>query len=51
MASYDVIGKRKMALDQLRKGLKILGILDEMEKHPGLFESVFNRKQEELTPA
>ncbi|CAB4045193.1 Hypothetical predicted protein, partial [Paramuricea clavata] len=51
IASFEVIGKRKMALDQLRKGMKTLGLLDKIEKHAGLFESVFNRGQEKLTPA
>lgn len=48
---YEVISKRKMALDQLRKGLITLGVLDEMSKHPHLFESVFTFKRVELTPA
>lgn len=48
---YEVISKRKMALDQLRKGLITLGVLDEMSKHPHLFESVFTFKPVELTPA
>ena len=39
---YEVISKRKMALDQLRKGLTTLGVLDEMLKHPNLFENVFS---------
>ena len=38
---YKVTSKRKMALDQLRKGLNTLGVLNEMSKHPHLFESVF----------
>ena len=48
---YKVTSKRKMALDQLRKGLNTLGALDEMSKHPHLFESVFTFKPVELTPA
>ncbi len=40
-----------MALDQLRKGMKTLGLLDEMEKHAGVFENVFCRREEKLTPA
>ena len=48
---YEVISKHKMALDQLRKGLNTLGVLDEMSKHPHLFESVFTFKPVELTPA
>ena len=47
---YEVISKRKMALDQLRKGLTTLGVLDEMSKHPHLFENVFTFKPVELTP-
>ena len=40
-----------MALDQFRKGMKTLGLLSEMEKHPFLFERVFNQGQKELTSA
>jgi len=47
---YEVISKRKMALDQLRKGLTTLGVLDEMSKHPYLFENVFTFRPVELTP-
>ena len=46
---YKVTSKRKMALHQLRKGLNTLGVLDEMSKHPHLFESVFTFKP--VTPA
>ena len=45
---YEVISKRKMALDELRKGSNTLGVLDEMSKHPHLFESLFTF---ELAPA
>ena len=38
-----------MALDQLRKGLNTLGVLDEVSKHPHLFESVFTFKPGKLT--
>ena len=48
---YEVISKRKMALDQLRNGLTTLGVLDEMSKHPNLFERVFTFKPVKLTPA
>lgn len=48
---YEVISKRKMALDQLRKGLTTLVVLDEMSKHPNLFGSVFTFKPVKLTPA
>ena len=46
---YEVISKRKVALDQLQSGLKILGILDEMQRYPQLFESVFTFKSLEIT--
>ena len=39
-----------MPLDQLQKGMKTLGLLNEMEKHPSLFERVFNQGEKELTP-
>ena len=39
-----------MSLDQLRKGMKTLSLLSEMEKHPSLFERVFNQGEKELTP-
>ena len=48
---YEVISKRKMALDQLRKRFTTLGVLDEMSKHPRLFESVFTFKHVKSTPA
>lgn len=47
---YKVISKRKMALDQFRKGLTTLSVLDEMSKHPHLFENVFTFRPVELTP-
>ena len=46
---YEVIAKQKVALDQLRDGLKILGILDEMQRFPQLFECAFIYKNVELT--
>ena len=39
-----------MSLDQLQKGMKTFGLLSEMEKHPSLFERVFNQVEKELTP-
>ena len=50
MAAFEVIGKRKMGLDQLRKGLKTLGVLEMMEKYPQLFEDFFHPKPKPLTP-
>ena len=48
---YEVISKREMALDHFRKGLATLGVLDEMSKHPNLFENVSTFKPVKLTPA
>ena len=44
----DILVKRKSILYQFRKVLPTLGILAEMEHHPGLFEE-FYRHQGELT--
>ena len=46
---YEVISKRKVALDQLRSGLKILGVLEHMQRYPHLFDSLFTFKHKELT--
>ena len=46
---YEIIAKRKVALDQLCNGLKILGILDEMQRYPQLFECAFTRNKSDLT--
>ena len=37
---YEVISKRKMVLDQLKKGLITHAVLDVMSEHPYLFECV-----------
>ena len=37
---HTVLSK-KVVLDQLRKGLQILNVLDEITKRPRLFESLF----------
>ena len=38
---YDVPGKRRISYDQIRKGLKNLGVLDQLEKYPDLFSELF----------
>ena len=38
---HDVIGKRVAALQQIWKGLKILGFLDVLVENPQLFEVFF----------
>ncbi len=37
----DVIGKQIVALEQIRKGLRILGVLDVIERNPVMFEPLF----------
>ena len=46
---HEIVSKRKAALDQLRKGLTTLGVLEEIQKYPSTFESLFTYKSEELT--
>ena len=38
---HTVLSKKKVVLDQLRKGLQMLNVLDEITKRPSLFESLF----------
>ena len=38
---HTVLSKNKVVLDQLRKGLQILNVLDEIMKRPRLFENLF----------
>ena len=48
---YEVLGKRKAALDQLQKGLNTLGVLTEVQRNPQLFECLFVRDHRTLTSA
>lgn len=50
VAMYEVLSKRKVALDQLRNGLKTLDVLKWMSNHPSTFESLFTFNSVELTP-
>lgn len=47
---YDILVKRKPSLDQLRSGLKILGVLDLMEKKPGSLATYFLHQKTEMRP-
>lgn len=49
---HTVLSKKKVVLDQLRKGLQILNVLDEIMKRPRLFENLFlsNPNVCEVTP-
>lgn len=47
---HFVLSKKKVLLDQLREGLKTLGVLEEAIKHPLLFEKLFVRTESDLVP-
>ena len=44
LVESTVLTKKKVVLDQLRKGLQILGVLDEISQRPRLFENLFVNK-------
>lgn len=46
---HDVIGKRVAALEQIRKGLQMLGFLDVLMKNPAFFESFFVYTEADLS--
>lgn len=47
---HTILSKRKVLLDQLRKGLQVLNVLEEASKRPLLFERLFVGCEENLTP-
>ena len=47
---HFVLNKRKVMLDHLHEGLKILGVLDEMKARPMLFEPFFVYHEGTVTP-
>ena len=48
---HSTVLKHKAALDQFRKGISILGLLTEIEKHPLKFEPFFVHHDENISPA
>lgn len=46
---HTVLSKRKVVLDQLRKGLETLDLLKEATKRPLLFESLFIATPDSIT--
>ena len=38
---YDILAKQKISHDQIHKGLKNLGVLDQLEKNQDLFSELF----------
>ena len=51
MIYHEVIGKRLVALQQIRSGLKVFGFLDVLMKYPKILEPVFVYKEDYLTPS
>lgn len=47
---HFVINKRKVLLDQLKEGLKTLGVLDEIIKHPEVLAPMFIWVEKSLDP-
>ena len=47
---HFVLSKKKVLLDQLREGLRTLGVLEEAIKYPLLFEKLFVRTESDLHP-
>lgn len=45
----DVVAKRVAVLNQLRSGLKLMGLLDIITANPSLYESLFVYKKDYLT--
>ena len=43
---HNILVRKKSILDQFRQGLSILGLLDEIERSPQLFEDCFVHKDE-----
>lgn len=41
LVSHDVFTKRKVLFDQLRKGLRLLGVAQEMSKYPAVYKPFF----------
>ena len=48
---HSTVLTHKAALDQFRKGISILGLLSEVEKHPLKFEPFFIHHDENISPA
>ena len=51
LVTYNVLTKNIALLDQMRKGLSMLGLLKEIERYPHLFEHFFVYQGGKLTPS
>jgi len=43
---HNILVRKKSILDQFRQGLSMLGLLDEIERSPQMFEDCFVHKDE-----
>ena len=43
---HYVLGKRKLSLDQMRKGLELLNVLSQIKEHPSLYAKIFTAQDE-----
>ena len=50
LITYSVLTKKKVLLDQMRKGLMVLDVLPQIQKHPELSEHLFVDKVDHITP-
>ena len=50
LITYSVLTKKKVLLDQMRKGLMVLDVISQIQKHPELFEHLFVDKVDHVTP-
>ena len=48
---HDAIGKRFVALEQIRKGMKLMGVLDVVSHNIDLFEPMFVYNEQQITPS
>ena len=48
---HDAIGKRFVALEQIRKGMKLAGVLDVVSHNIDLFEPMFVYNKQQITPS
>ena len=51
LLTFNVLTNNVSMLDQMRKGLSLLGLLEEIEKNPNLFEHFFVHQGSRFTPA
>ena len=51
LVTYNVLTKNIVLLDQMRKGLSMLGLLKNIEKYPHFFERFFTHQGSNVSPS